>query len=166
MGAAFIGGNLASIESAAARLVDSGTEAVGTGEKTKAAAVELNDAVEAAMSSLLKRFEGVSADLTNDISAAHRQLQDSDWQGASRDNALAIKADLESQVRGVLEQATLSLQEEQRMFTMRSSALVAGIQDQFVAVMGNVNEEYDRLATASRTTLQNLEAADQTIRMG
>lgn len=165
MGAAFIGGNLASIESAAARLVDSGAEAVSTGERTKEAAVELNEAVEAAMASLLSRFEGVSSELTNDISAAHRQLEDSDWQGASRDNALAIKTDLESQVRTVLEQATVSLQEEQRLFTMRSSALVTGIQDQFVSVMANVNDEYDRLATASRTTLQNLEAADQTIRM-
>jgi len=164
--AAFIGGNLADMESSAARLVDSGAVAVDTGNETQRAAVALSEAIETAMGDLIRAFEGVAGVLSDDIAQSHTQLVGTDWQGASRENAIAIKESLQGQVKTVLEAATGNLTAEQAAFKGRAADLVTHVESQFQRVMGEVETQYAALAQASRDTKANLEAADQTIMAG
>ncbi len=166
MSAVFIGGNLESIEQVATRLDASGTKALATSSASDSAAETLMVAVDDAMAELVRRFGEVASELTDDITQAHSQLEGTDWQGTSRENAIAIKADLQSQVNRVLGSATESLNAEKDAFHARAEALVAGVRQEFGAVMSNVDVEYRNLALASRKTRDNLMAADQTIRMG
>lgn len=166
MSAAFIGGNLESLGQVATRLQESGNKALQTTDGAQAAAQRLTEAIEASMGELLNQFNTVASDLTADISQAHEQLRAADWQGASYENAVAIKGDLQSQVERVLADATASMEAEKVAFVGRAEALVERVQVQFGSVMTNVQGEYSALADASTRTMQNLEAADQTIRLG
>ncbi len=162
----FIGGNLDDIEASAARLIDSGGMAVTTGADTHAAAIQLFDAIDQAMSSLVSRFEMLADTLAADIAQSHATLVGSDWQGQSRENALAIKENLQGQVTRVLGDATSSLASEKATFVTRAQALVDSVQTDFLRVMNEVDVEYATLADASRRTRDNLAMADQTIMMG
>ncbi len=166
MSPAFIGGNLDSIEQAASRLDQTASKALDTSAQTDAAAERLLAAIDDAMATLLARFNDVAGEMTSEISQSHAQLEGSDWQGTSRENALAIKNELQGQVNSILESATTSLQTERDGFHNRAEALVASVRQDFGAVMTNVDAEYQNLALASRRTRDNLLAADQTIRMG
>ena len=161
----FIGGNLQAIEDAAARLVESGTVAVATGTETKSAADQLEIAIASAMDDLLRRFEQIAATLTDDVTASHQQLVGSDWRGASRDNAVQIKEHLQGQINTVLGTATSNLGTEKSMFLNRAAALVSNVETEFNRVMHEIDGEYTSLANASRRTMENLAAADQTIAM-
>ena len=160
---AFIGGNLDSIEASAKRLNESGAMALTTSETTAAAAVQLEEAIATAMDALLKRFEEIASTMTTDINASHSQLAGSDWHGASRENALAIKENLQGQVTGVLGNATANLGNEKAAFVARAAALVDNVNVEFRRVMTEVDAEYANLANASRKTMENLRAADATI---
>lgn len=165
-GQAFIGGNLQSIEDSAKRLNQSGAMAVTTSESTSQAAHQLEEAITIAMDSLLSRFHEIAGTMTDDINASHGQLVGTDWQGASRDNAIAIKEHLQGQVSTVLGTATSNLGSEKAAFLSRAGALVEGINVEFRRVMVEVDGEYTKLADASRKTMENLIAADATIGMG
>lgn len=162
----FIGGNLQDIESSAARLVDSGAMAVATGADTHGAAVVLADAVDQAMTQLVSRFEGIAESLSAEITQSHAVLAGSDWQGQSRENAIVMKEELLAQVNAVLGSATASLSSEKATFIARSQALVESVQSDFQRVMNDVDMRYAGLAEATRRTRENLELADQTIRVG
>lgn len=161
----FIGGNLQAIEDSAARLDSTGSDALATGDRTKSAADELEAAIESATQSLNARFDTIAGELRDAIAAAHTQLEAADWQGQSRENALRIKANLQSQVGQVLGAATETLVSEKSAFVNRAGQLVAHVETQFKGVMRTVDEEYAGLAKAARATRANLESADQTIRM-
>lgn len=161
----FIGGNLTDIETSAARMAQSGSMAVSSGSDTRAAAVALSEAVDDAMTALMSRFEAIADSLSADIAQSHSVLAGSDWQGQSRENALAIKEQLQGQVNGVLATATTNLSGEKAAFVARAHALVDSVQTDFQRVMVEIDTEYSALAAASRRTRENLEIADQTIRM-
>ncbi len=162
----FIGGNLEDIEASAARLIDSGEVAVTTGADTHAAALQLFDAIDEAMGNLVSRFEMLADTLATDIAQSHAVLAGSDWRGQSRENALAIKENLQGQVTRVLGDATSSLATEKATFVSRAQVLVDSVQTDFQRVMNEVEIEYSTLADASRRTRENLAIADQTILMG
>ena len=163
---AFIGGNLQAIEDSAKRLDASGAMAMTTSTSTATAAEVLSAAISDAMSTLLRQFEEIAGTLTDDINASHSQLVGADWQGASRDNAIAIKESLQGQVSSVLQSASANLSSEQAAFVSRANNLVASVNTEFGRVMTQVDVEYASLAAASRKTVENLAAADQTILMG
>jgi len=165
-GQAFIGGNLEAIGASATRLEQSGAAAMESGNSTGTAAAALETAITEAMDRLIRTFEQIAGDLELDIAASHEQLETTDWQGASRDNALAIKTQLEGQVKTVLGTATSNLTAEQTAFNTRGRELVESINGEFKDVMARVDEEYAGLAAASRKTRDNLMAADATITMG
>lgn len=162
----FIGGNLADIETSAARLTQSGSAALTSGADTSSAAVVLSEVIDEAMNALVARFETIAETLSGDIAQSHSVLVSSDWQGRSRENALAIKEQLQGQVNGVLATATTNLAAEKAAFTSRAQALVDSVHTDFQRVMVEIEAEYSALAAASRRTRENLEMADQTIRMG
>lgn len=165
MSAAFIGGNLDSIETVAQRFDTSGEKAIETSAQSDAAAEQLMATIDTAMNELVQRFGLVADELNTDIQQSHQMLEGADWQGTSRENAVAIKLELQSQVNAVLTSATESLTAERDAFHLRAESLVASVRQDFGNVMRNVDGEYRDLALASRATRENLLAADQTIRM-
>lgn len=165
-GAAFIGGNLQAIEDSARKLVTTGQDAVASGDHTKTAADELESAVSTSTDALLQRFQTIAGELEQAINAAHQQLEGTDWQGQSREAALEIKASLKTQVGKVLSTASDTISSEKTAFVSRAGQLVSHVETQFKGVMRSVDEEYGKLAQAARDTKANLEAADQTIKVG
>ncbi len=163
---AIISGNLDQITESAKRLVQSADKALDTTKDSTNAGDELAVAIKTSTDALMTRFNQIALDLKEDIAASHRQLEATDWQGQSRDNAIAIKQELEGQVGTVLEQAATALGAEQTAFVDRAQALVDEISGSFGNVMNQVNERYGELATAADQMRTNLEAADQTIKVG
>ncbi len=163
---AFIGGNLDAIAESAGRMDQSAALAVTTGEQTKSAAETLQGAIEQAMGELVSKFNGIADEMRQDINTTHTQLMNTDWKGSSRDNAVAIKEQLQTQVNTVLNNATTTLDNEKRAFNDRATAIVESVNSEFKTVMNNVDAEYKNLANASRQTRENLLAADATIKMG
>lgn len=162
---AIIGGNLADIEVAAGRLTESGQKAVASGESTKNATDQLAQAIEESMAQLLSRFTDIAAELKADVATSDERLHTAEWHGASRDAAVGIKQDLTSQINTVLSNATQNLEQFKSSLISQSSELVAHIDGDFRTVMTQVDEQYASLAVAARRTAENLEIADQTIRI-
>ena len=165
MAATFIGGNLDAISSSADSMTETGRTAMASGDQTRSAADELSGSIEAATKALFDRFSSIASELQTSITTAHRQLEGADWQGGSRDAAVKIKTELQTQVNKVLDTATTNITAEQRAFTDRAGMLVDHVEVEFRGVMRQVDTEYGALAQAARDTRTNLEAADQTIRM-
>lgn len=163
---AFIGGNLDAIAQSADRIDTSAALAVTTGTETSSAAEMLQTAVNEAMGDLMKKFDLIAGELSKDINATHTQLVSADWKGASRDNAVAIKEQLQGQVNTVLGNATTNLGLERDAFNTRAGAIVDSVNQEFKSVMSQIDVEYTNLAQASRQTRENLLAADATIKMG
>ena len=161
-----VGGNLADIEANEQSLRTAGGLAVTSGSETGAAATNLQGAIVEATGALVGEFERIAGDLNTDIERAAQQLEATDWQGQSREQAVLIKADLKRQVHQVMQTAATSISAEKDAFCKRADALVAEVEDNFKRVMERVEAEYSALGTAARTTAERLEAADQTIRMG
>ncbi len=163
---AIIGGNLNDIAASASRLDDSALMALQTQEQTKGAGGVLQDAVTDATQQLITQFQEIASSMVGDIEQSHRVLAGADWNGQSQRNAIAIKEQLKAEVGRVLDEATLAFQAEQRAFNGRAAELMAQIDGSFGQVMKQVDVQYRDLATAAKTMRDNLEAADQTIRMG
>lgn len=163
---AIVGGNLADIAENVARLRETGASAVTSGESTKGAVDALQEAITSSTAQLMSRFESIAGDLKGQINTAARQLEAADWQGNSREQALAIKGNLAGQVDRVLATATSSLEADSTAFRARADALVSDIETQFRRVMIEVETQYVQLSQAAETTRSRFEAADQTIRMG
>lgn len=161
-----VGGNLADIGANEASLRTTGGLAVTSGTATGAAAANLQGAIVEATGALVREFERIAGELTSDIERASRQLEATDWQGQSREQAVLIETDLKGQVNQVMRSAATSMAAEQDAFCKRADALVGEIEDKFTRVMEQVEIEYAALGTAARVTAERLEAADQTIRMG
>ncbi len=161
-----VGGNLAEIGANEGSLKATGGMAVTTGSETGSAAVSLEAAVTKATGDLVTRFEQLAADMNAEIKRASMQLQGTDWKGNSREQAIAIEANLKGKVANVLATSTAALNDEKRAFCDRAGALVSEVNDRFNKVMADIDREYDALANAAKQTMQNFEAADQTIRMG
>jgi len=164
--AAFIGGNLDAISSSADTLDQTGADAVRSGADTKTAADELAGAITESTDLLVRRFHDIAEELRQRIGSAHAQLESTDWQGQSKDAAVQIKANLQSQVDKVLGTATGNLEGEKTAFINRANELVGHVETEFKNVMNQVNDEYAKLSKAARDTRANFELADQTIRMG
>lgn len=161
-----VGGNLADIGANEASLRATGGMAVASGVETGAAATTLQSAIVEATDGLVRAFERIAGELHADIDRAARQLESTDWHGRSREQAIAIKAELRGEVARVMESAAGGLATERDAFCRRADALVAEVQDNFARVMERVDAEYAALGTAARVTAERFEAADQTIRMG
>ena len=161
-----VGGNLAEIGANEGSLKATGGMALTTGTETGSAAQSLETAVAAATRDLVSRFEQLASDMNAEIKRASTQLQSTDWKGNSREQAIAIEANLKGKVANVLTTSTAAINDEKKAFCDRAGALVTEVNERFTKVMGDIDREYGALADAAKLTMDNFEAADQTIRIG
>ena len=161
-----VGGNLAEIGANEESLRTTASAAGKTGADTGSAAGVLQAAIVDATAELVRTFESIATELRTEIDRAARQLEATDWQGRSRERALLVEAELKSQVTRVMDAATTTLTGEQKAFCDRAEVLVGEIDGRFAGVMEQVGVEYEALGRAARLTMENFEAADQTIYMG
>ena len=97
-GATIIGGDLTSITESAKRVRESGTAAMNSHTQTDKAALELQTEINGAMDTLLTKFRATEEELRGDLDTSFKQLDSAEWKGASRDNAVQIKADMDTQI--------------------------------------------------------------------
>lgn len=165
-GATIIGGDLTSITESAKRVRASGEAAMASHAQTDKAAVELQTEINGAMDTLLVKFRATEQDLRGDLETSFKQLDSAEWKGASRDNALQIKAEMDKQIGTVLAQAETALEAEKTAFGDRATALLDSVNTEFRNVMLDAQTKLGHLADAADLTGQNLSEADNTIKMG
>lgn len=164
-GATIIGGDLTSITESAKRVRESGTAAMNSHTQTDKAALELQTEINGAMDTLLTKFRATEEELRGDLDTSFKQLDSAEWKGASRDNAVQIKADMDTQIGTVLTQAETALEAEKKAFGDRATALLESVNNEFRNVMLDVQTKMGDLASAAELTGQNLSEADSTIKM-
>jgi hypothetical protein len=108
----------------------------------------------------------VAAQLTERVAAHGRQLEATDWAGASKENALAAEQALNAEVQRVLQQADEAVDRFGLQLHARAESFRGAVEGEFLAAMREADQAYKELAAASRTFLRNLQAADATIRFG
>lgn len=164
--AGFISGNLEEMRASATKMEATATSATESGVKTHTATVELKADIEGAMTRVLNSFTAIGDDINGFVVDTQTQLVQAGWDGASREAATRLGADLQKQVSDLVGLTSDALTAEQTAFLGRADAVLAEIGDKFKALMDHAHTQYADLGNAVNTTAANFEEADRTISVG
>lgn len=162
----FIGGDLDAIAASGGKLVDTGTEVLGCGEKIKGAATDLNTEITAAMTRVMGTFGTVSTELMDSIAAGKASLEGTTWGGNSAQVATDVEIELTAAVTKLDTEARERLQAEQNAFNERAALIMAEVGDAYHTLTGEIDGRYKALGNAAQTTAANFAEADKTITIG
>jgi hypothetical protein len=135
-----------------------------TGDQAAGRSATMTAGVDELTARLRRDFAAIAAELTERVAAHRRQLEGTDWAGASKEHALAAEQTLDAEVQRVLHDADDAVDRFGAVLHQRAEAFRSAVEGEFLAAMREADRAYDELAQASRTFLRNLQAADQTIR--
>ena len=106
-------------------------------------------------------FEEMAAELNQRVADHKQRLSDTDWQGASKDNAVAASDALTSEVDSVLGNALDSVDAFRSAMHTKAEQFREAIETDFMAAMREADQSYKQMGRAARTYLENLREADQ-----
>jgi len=161
-----IGADHGAVEATSRTLDLTGQAAQLTGDQATGYSQEMAAAVDELTARLRSDFAALAADLTQRVRAHGAQLQGTDWDGVSKQQALAAEEALAAEVQDVLQRADEAVDAFGLQLHARAEHFRGAVESEFLAAMRQADQAYQELAAASRTFLRNLQAADQTIRFG
>src|SRR5438105_4017859 len=161
-----IGGNVADIHQAASVMTDTGAAAAESGRQAAQFSTQMEGQVGEVTATLATHFTQTADTLRQSIGQTKQRLGVTQWDGASRANAEAAEAQLNSDVNKVLDHALTSVEEFKSFMLSRSRDFASSVDTQFGAVTRNIEASYQDLAKASQTFAENLERADESIKFG
>lgn len=164
-GSGNIGGNLADLQATTTDFNQTGEDTL-TAHGTSATSAENLVAEVTDVTNLLQtNFETMADDLRASITRAKNTASGADWHGQSHDNALAAEEMLNGEVNQVLEGATTAVTALRDFLVARVTDFHADVTGDFQTIMNNIDLAYRDLATATQTFAENLDLADQTIKL-
>ena len=137
-----------------------------TGQQASGYSEEMASGVAEITTRLKNDFGTLAAQLSERVSAHRRELDSTDWAGASKDSALLVEQALNVEVEQALQHADEAVDRFGQMLHQRAESFRGAVEAEFLTAMTNADRSYRELAQASRTFLSELQAADQTIRFG
>jgi exonuclease VII large subunit len=161
-----IGADHGAVEATGRSFDMTGEVAQLTGGQATGYSQEMAAGVDEITARLKSDFEALAAQLAERVAAHGRQLEATDWAGASKEQALAAEQALDAEVQQVLQQANEAVDQFGVRLHQRADAFRGAVEGEFLAAMREADRAYKEMAEASRTFVRNLQAADETIRFG
>ena len=160
-----IGGNLSDLAGTTTDFNQTGTDTLEAHSVSASSSDQLVAEVTDVTTLLQTNFETMAEDLRGSITRAKNTAQGADWHGQSRENALAAEELLNGEVNQVLEGATTAVTALKDFLVARVTDFHADVTGDFQVIMNNIDAAYRDLATATQTFAENLDLADQTIKL-
>jgi hypothetical protein len=159
-----IGADHGAVEATGRVFAMAGEVAQLTGDRAAGHSATMAAEVDELTARLRGDFASLASQLTDRVAAHRRQLEGTDWAGASKEQALAAEQVLAAEVQRVLQEADEAVDRFGAVLHQRAEAFRTAVEGEFLAAMREADHAYDELAQASRSFLRDLQAADQTIR--
>lgn len=137
-----------------------------TGQQAAIVAQEVDVAVTDLEIALTDQVHQLTDELRRRVAQHAATLAATDWEGASKQQALAVEQALGTEVEQLLADATALVEAFGTAVREQATTYRLGVEGDFRAAMQAADEHYLALAAASRRYLADLQAADQTIRAG
>jgi hypothetical protein len=162
-----IGAEYGSVDTAAQGLDLAGDASETAGADAGQVAQQMEDGLDQVTSMLKGHFEELASDLKQRVADHKQRLADTDWQGTSKDNAVAASDALTTEVESVLGNAIDSVEAFRTAMHNKAEAFRDAIEGEFMAAMREADASYKEMGKAARVYLENLREADQnSIRFG
>jgi hypothetical protein len=95
---------------------------------------------------------------------ASAQLGTADWEGRSRETAIAAESSLQAALTSTLQEATTGTEQFRTTTTAEAGVFVEGVRGQFYAVLQRIDDAFQQLAGAEASFAANLQQADGSVR--
>lgn len=160
-----ISGNLTDLAGTTTDFNQTGEDTMSAHGASAASADSLVAEVTDVTNLLQQNFDTMAEDLRGSITRAKSTMNSAAWTGQSRENAVAAEEMLNGEVDQVLEGATTSVTALRDFLVARVTDFHADVTGDFQTIMNNIDIAYRDLATATSTFADNLDLADQTIKL-
>lgn len=160
-----IGGNLSDLAVTTTDFSQTGADTITAHGESAAGAEQLVVEVTDVTTLLQTNFETMATGLRDSIGRAKTTVNSAAWTGQSRENALAAEEMLNGEVDQVLEGATTAVTALKDFLIARVTDFHADVTGDFQTIMNNIDLAYQDLASATSTFAENLDLADQTIKL-
>ncbi len=137
-----------------------------TGQQAAIVAQEVDVAVTDLELALTGQVHQLAEELRRRVSEHAATLAATDWEGASKQQALAVEQALGADVEQLLTEATALVEAFGTAVRDQATTYRLGVEGEFRTAMQVADEHYLALSASSRRYLAELQAADQTIRFG
>lgn len=124
----------------------------------------MGDGVNEVTETMRAHFNEVADSMRQQIQQAHQRADVHRLAGTSQGAAQATEAQLNSDVDRVLAGSMEAVEQFRTLMMNQSQDYVESVRGEFQAVMANINGSYASIAQAERTYVENLQAADQSVR--
>jgi NAD(P)-dependent dehydrogenase (short-subunit alcohol dehydrogenase family) len=161
MAAGRIGAEYGSVDAAAQGLDLAGDASETAGADASQVAQQMESGLDEVTSMLKGHFEEMATDLKQRVADHQKRLAETDWQGTSKDNAVAASEALTGEVDTVLSNALDSVETFRSAMHTKADEFREAIETEFMAAMREADASYKEMGTAARTYVENLREVDQ-----
>jgi hypothetical protein len=155
---------LGDIESAQQDATQTGAAATDAGTRASEDAGHMQAGIERVSDALLTHFHTIADAMRQEATNASNQLGTADWEGKSREMAIAAESSLQTALTSTLQEAETGTEQFRTTMSAEAAAFVEGIRGQFNAVLQRIDGSFQELAGAEATFAANLQQADESVR--
>jgi hypothetical protein len=155
---------LGDLEAAQQDATRTGAAATDTGLRASADAGHMQAGIERIGDALLTHFRSIADAMRQEAGHASAQLGTADWEGRSRETAIAAESSLQAALTSTLQEATTGTEQFRTTTTAEAGVFVEGVRGQFYAVLQRIDDAFQQLAGAEASFAANLQQADGSVR--
>jgi hypothetical protein len=155
---------LADLEVAQQRAAQTGTSATDAGARAVDDSGQMQAGIERITDALLAHFRQLADAMRQQVRSADDQLGTADWEGRSRQMAVAAAASLQTAVADTLQGAEAGTERFRATMTAEAGVFVEGVRGRFNAVLQEIDRAFQDLAGAEAAFAADLQHADDTVR--
>jgi hypothetical protein len=154
------------IEAAQQDATRTGAAATDAGVRAADDAGQMQAGIERLSDALLGHFHRIAEAMRHEARSAASQLGTADWEGRSRELAIAAESSLQAALSSTLQEAEAGTERLRTTMTSEAGVFVEGIRGRFNGVLQRIDEAFQELAGAEATFTANLQQADESVRFG
>jgi uncharacterized phage infection (PIP) family protein YhgE len=155
---------LGDVEVARQQATQTGASATDAGAQAAEGSGQLQAGIERISEALLSHFRQLADVMRQQARTAHDQLGAADWEGRSRQMAVAAATSLQAAVADTLQGAEAGTERFRATMSAEAAGFVEGIRARFDGVMQGIDGAFQDLAGAEAAFASNLQQADETVR--
>jgi hypothetical protein len=155
---------LGDLEAAQQDATRTGAAATDAGLRAAADAGHMQAGIERISEALTTHFHAVADAMRQEATTAGVQLGTADWEGRSREMAVAAESSLQAALTATLQAAEADTERFRTTMTAEAGAFVEGTRGQFNAVLQRIDDAFQQLAGAEASFATNLQQADGSVR--
>lgn len=158
--------NLADVAASQQAATEAGSAATESAQRASDVSAQMESGVDEITAALEGHFRQLADALRGHARATKAQLGATDWEGRSRESAVAAEEALNSRVDTTMASAEEGTAAFKQTMLAQANDFVGVVQTDFRTILANIDAAYVDLAAAQSTFAENLQLADDTIQFG